>query len=258
MRKPKAEPKSLWRFWEFLAVIVGILATLELTSLLPILYWPGVILVYIGFGGVVIEGMRGRWHEHALLRIAISVIGLVGFAWWTCGVVFADVPLTIAFQRSMGEYADGTPVGDIKWDSNWSDLRVYLTSPQGHDLQDIDLQISIKGEMIPKVSQLESVCEGFHGFSVSAPTALETSTGPIIPTGTPMANNFRIVCDKLPRNSTGTIIIPILSTNDWTDPAHPPKFLTPPKRLVQGCRIFGEYRGLGKTRAVDMKCEFPN
>jgi len=256
MRKPHSEPKSLWRFWEFLVVLIGILATLELTELLPLLYWPGVVLVYVGLAGIVWQGLRGRWHDHVPMRIGIALLGVVGLAYWTCGVVFAKVPLLVASQRSMGETA-GAKVGDMKWESQWAELQIYLSSPSNHDIQDLDLEITVEDGMIPQISQLEPVCEGFHAFSVSQPTVLNTSNGAILPSSPSMSNKFRIGCSKFPRGATTTLIVPYIASTPWNN-GKPPVQLFAPKHLPSGCTVKGEYRGLGKTRDVDAKCEFPN
>jgi hypothetical protein len=257
MRKPRPEPKSLWRFWEFLAVLIGILATLELTELLPIVYWPGVVLVYVGLAGIVWEGLRGRWHDNALMRIAIALLGILVLVYWTRAVVFAKVPLLVASQRSMGETA-GTMVGDMKWESQWAEIQVYLSNPSDHDIQDVDLEITAEGGMIPRISQLEPVCDGFHAFSESQPLVVDTNNGPILQSSPSISNKYRVACSKFPRGATTTLIVPYIASNSWGTDGKAPSQLFAQKHLPTGCTVKGQYRGLGKTRDVDTKCEFPN
>jgi hypothetical protein len=256
MLKPRPEPKSLWHFWEFLAVLIGILATLELTDLLPIVYWPGVVLVYVGLARIVWEGLQGRWHENEVVRIAIAVLGVLGLVYWTRDVVLAKVPLLVASQRSMGETA-GAIVGGMKWESQWAEIQVYLSNPSDYDIQDIDLEITAEGGMIPRISQLEPVCDGFHAFSESQPLVVDTNNGPILQSSPSISNKYRVACGKFPRGATTILIVPYIAYNPWVN-GKAPSQLFATKHLPSGCTVKGQYRGLGKTRDVDTTCEFPN
>jgi len=256
------ENKSLWRFWEFLVAILGAIATLGLTELFPVLYWPGVVLVYIGFSGMFVSGLTGKWHNRLGWKILICVLAVLGLTWWTSGVVLAKLPLLVGSMRSMGDYSDGYNVGSIKWNKNWADLRIYLSNPSSHDLRDVDLEISVDG-MIPQISQMEPVCQGFNAFSESNPISVNVSENgketSLASTGPSVSNHFRVVCDKLPHGTTATLIVPVVATDMGRSKSNPfPKQLFAPKRLPEWCTVKGEYRALGKTRELDAKCEFPN
>jgi hypothetical protein len=262
-RRAKADDEpSLWRFWELLAAIVGAIATLQVTELFPVLYWPGVILVYIAFGGMFVDGVRGKWSNHIPWRIVICGIAVLGLAWWTRWVVLAKVPLEVGSMRGMGDYSDGSDIGPVKWNKNWTDLRIYLSDPSSHDLRDVDLEIAVDG-MIPQISQMEPVCQGFNAFSESNPISVNVSDNgeetSLPSTGAPFSNRFRVVCDKLPHGTTATLIVPVIATDMDRDSSHPfPTHLFAPKRLPEWCEVKGEYRALGKTRELDSRCEFPN
>jgi hypothetical protein len=60
------------------------------------------------------------------------VFGL--FALITINVVAVDTPLNVrSYAMRKGEYPPGTTIGEIHWDSHFTDLRVAITNPFDED-----------------------------------------------------------------------------------------------------------------------------
>ena len=234
------EKPSLWRFWEFVAVILGAIATLGLTDLLPVLYWPGVLMVWIGFGGMFFDGLGGRWHKKAPARIAISILGLVGFVWWTGWVVFAKVPVIV----------DAKLGGD-------GNIRIYLDNQSRYSLSGGDIEVSVDG-LITDISQSSQVCQGFSYFPEDRPMFVTTNQGNLFPSGKSWANKGRVVCDKLPHTSISSLVVSVFSTDIGRDPKKPFPQNAHSDKLPKWCSVKGEYRALGRTREFHNKFEFGN
>jgi len=231
------EVKSFRNLWELIVVIIGILGTFLGTDILPWwFYYVSVVLVYGGLFAILIEGYQGKWHNHIVIRLTISFAALVVLGLWTWGVVLAKVPLVVESKAGMGDYKDGFDNAGIKWQSGWTEVAVYLNNPSRSDLQNIDLEISVDGLVPGEISQLATVCQGFSYFTESDPIFIGIDNSNVFPSGKSWSKLVRIRCDKLPHESTATLIIPVATG--------------PPKTLPRWSTITGEYRGLGKTRKV--------
>jgi hypothetical protein len=159
--KPNKEEGSLWRLWDVYAVIVGAILALEATAIWPLLYWPGVSIVWIGLLGIIVDAVRGKWHRHWLIRCVIAAIGVAGIAYWTIGFVFAKVSLRV--DSKAGLNATG------------ADLRIYLDNPSDYAFKDLELEIFVDG-MMYEVSQLDPVCQGLASFPEGPPVFLSMTT----------------------------------------------------------------------------------
>lgn len=263
-KEQPTETRPLWSVWELLVVIIGLIASLGITELFPFLYWPGVVLVYAGFAAIAIDGARGKWHKNALVRLFISAVGVLGIAWWSWGAVFVKAPLVVLTERSIGDYPEGTVIGGIKWNSRYSDLRIYLINSSAYEFRNIKLEIAADG-MMQQIGQMDPVCQGFEAFPESLPMRVGSTEQPgskqddLLPTGSSISNHFRVVCDELPRKSNTDLIVPVMPVDIDLSASNPfPKQFGVPKRLPGACRVTGEYQVLGRTRKVDERCEFSN
>jgi hypothetical protein len=155
--KPQKEEGSLWHLWEVSAVIVGAVLSLEATAIWPVLYWPGVWIVWIGFLGIIFDAVRGKWHRHWLMRCVIAAIGIGGIAYWTFGFVLAKASLRVDSKAGLN--------------TTGADLRIYLDNPSDYAFKDLELEIFVDG-MMYEISQLESVCQGLASFSEGPPCFL--------------------------------------------------------------------------------------
>jgi hypothetical protein len=235
--------EGLQRAWEFLAVLIGIIGTLEVTLILPGLYWPFVATVYFGFAAVIYNGYTGKWHRHPLAKFSICLLGVVGMTWWSLGVVFAKADLVV----------DASPNGT-------SEARVFLMNQSDYDLKELYLNISVDGALT-QITQLEPVCQGFSAFVGERPPEIDINTKegkrhivPGIPGIPSYANRMRVVCDKLPRGNTAILIAPIAPTAFGSDPNNPfPETFSAPGRIPKWLRVEGDYWALGKKRPVNKR-----
>jgi hypothetical protein len=211
------EKGSLWRWWELAAVIFGLFATLEITAIFRELYWPSVVVVYIGLVLATWGGYKGKWSSHVLGRLLLSGIGITALCWWTFGVVLVRVPLVIDSKQGV----DG--------------IRVYLDSPTRFDLKDVDLEVSVDG-LITNISQLSAVCQGFNYFPEDRPTYLDTSAGRVFPADKSWSNKARVVCEKIPRESIVTLVVGIFTT-DLGNPKNPFPQMPMPTVLLNGVAL---------------------
>jgi len=233
---PTKERRSLWDLWEVFAVTIGAILALEATSVWPLLYWPGVLIVYLGFAGIVFDGLRGRWHQHWLSRSAIAVVGIIGLACWTIGFVLAKADMTATSLASPG------------------DMRLYLINSTDYDFDHLHITLS-SDNMISRITQLEPACQDFNFFSGAPPVSAQlrdNDTGKTLqslPSGPSLSNRMHLVCGELPRHSTATFAIALIATDIGKDPKNLlPKQFSAPKRLPEWCSIDGDYRAVGKAR----------
>jgi hypothetical protein len=109
-------------------VLVGAILAMEATVIWPVLYWPGVAVVYSGFFCLLWDTAKGKWGKNNWAQ-GIMVIGLcICIAVWTFGFVFADATLRVTTQAGMGDYADGSDIAGIKWSHQNEELRVELNN----------------------------------------------------------------------------------------------------------------------------------
>jgi hypothetical protein len=237
VRQPQTkEQGSLWHLWEVVAATIGAILALEATSVWPLLYWPGVIIVYLGLAGIVLDALRGKWHPHWGIRSIIAAIGVICLAFWTFGFVLAKADMTATSQANPG------------------DLRLYLINSTDHDFDHLHMTLS-SDNVIAKIAQLEPACHDFNYFSGAPPVSVQLrdndtgKTVPALPSGPSLSNEMHLVCGELPHRSTATFAVALIATDIGKDPQNPfPKQLNAPARLPEWCSIDGDYRALGKTR----------
>lgn len=224
-------------------MILGAVATLALTDLLPALYWPGVAMVYIGFGGVIIEGLKGKWHKRWFVNTGIGILGLAGLIWWTGWVVFASIPVVVDAKLGIG-----------------NNIQIYIDNGSAYGLDDGDIEIQVDGAVIVNVSQISQVCQGFNYFPESNPVSIGINQGAehgeILPSSPAWSNKGRIVCAKFPHNSITTLMVSVFTTDLGKDPRNPFPQNAHSTAKPKWCSIKGEYRALGKTRHIDNKITF--
>jgi hypothetical protein len=255
--KPVPE-RSYRKLWEIAVVIGGILGTFVAPSWLPWwFYYLWVAAVYLGFLFILVDGYKENFYPSIVSKVAL-IMGSLGIAWWTFGVVLVRIPLDVMFRVNIGGYAEGTDIGGILWKSNWSDGRIYLPNVSRYEITDVYMEISVDG-VIPAITELEPVCIGFHAFPETHPVAVSINytdekgnriTSAISPSGPALANKWKVFCDRLPNESTDELIVPI-SASDLGNIQNPfPKQALGPNRLVRWIKVDGSYKALGKLRKI--------
>ena len=146
LKKDDGPPRHLW---EGLAAIVGAALALAGTDIWPVLYWPGVAVVYASLVGLLTDAARGKFHANWWVRLVFSLIICTALAWWTFGFVLAKAFLRVDSKAGL------TATG--------ADLRIYLDNPSDYAFKDIEIEIFVDG-MMYEVSQLEPICQRAHVF----------------------------------------------------------------------------------------------
>lgn len=202
-------------------------------------FWPGVAVVYFGIVTILWEvcvepELIKRRYQFQIVGVVI-VSGL--FALFTIGIVLARAPIDFyAYAMRKGNYASGTVIGDIRWDSHFTDLRVAVTNSSDNDeYDDVDLSIEPYRLMTNKASILNKTtgCEllplGGTGFAVT--TAKES--GKVDITATRMGSDFdvhdssgnvyttlatgpgyRLRCTKLPSHFTLRTVFAVVNVDE--------------------------------------------
>jgi hypothetical protein len=110
---------------------------------------------------------QGRWAGAVGVVIAVAMMyGLLRY------VAFADAPLEMSALFVGGYYEPGTDVGGIKWQDNYSDVRVDIVNRTDLDYEDLDISIVPSDEDIGvaelgQTTRVPSVYFIPHNFSGS-------------------------------------------------------------------------------------------
>jgi hypothetical protein len=250
------DKKSLRGWWEAGVVIIGIIGTIEVTAVLPRLYWPCVVLVYIGLGLTVVDGFRGKWHSNIAWRIVVCVLGVCALLWWTFEVVFVKANIVADSSFNLGDYPNETKIGDRHWDNSLEDLRINLTNTSDYDF--LNMNFAVSSDMMMKdIFQMEQVCQGFQAFVGEHPPKIELKDGtgnvgvaPMV--GPSIATKMRVRCE-LPAHSTVAMIVALMPTNIFN--GQWPAVFGGGKRKPKSCIVNGTYRAMGKTRTFEFNCK---
>jgi len=136
--EPPAPSSSLW-----LPKSAGV-SVLGGIGLMRFSFWWGALVVYAGIVLAILEICKEPWllKRPIQLQVATLVCVLVFLDVFSIGVVGKRAPLTIqSYAMKKGEYAAGTTIAGIAWDSHLTDLRVAVTNPTDDDYENLDIQI---------------------------------------------------------------------------------------------------------------------
>jgi hypothetical protein len=259
-----------WELWGVAVVLIGAILALEATSVWPSLYWPGVLLVYLGLIALIVDDLKGKWWKNKLGRVAFALLVVASLIFWTTNFVCARVPFNVVAGADLGDYPQGTNLYGIQWDSqHYENLRVSMINSSDYDFHDVELSVA-SDLWIVGATQQENVCSGIQFFKEqdtgeidAAMVEVEDASGKTtkIPTSRPVdlsrPSRLRVVCDKFPRHSTVNIVAVMIAFNHALPGPRFPPTLFAPKILPQWVSVTGDYRALGKTRDVTYRKEFP-
>jgi hypothetical protein len=165
----------------------------------PAYFTLGACIAYIGIAWLLFDWWFFSRELTLELRLAGTLGTLVigGIISW---VVFRPAPISISFLRITESYADGVDISGIKWSSKYSGFRAVLRNDSNYSYSDIEFLIRTD-VMIAAI--------GFNTkfnncAAKSTLGAIEISGASIAPNGKnaipldlPMADMFKIVCNKL-------------------------------------------------------------
>jgi hypothetical protein len=234
----------------------------------PSLFWWAVAFAYAAFIAVAIDlryelkSPRDRWWLGA--GWALDVFLCTAF---TFGIVLYDAPLQISPISYEGNYKKGEPQYGIVWDDDMSDLRIDIYNPTARDYEHLDLtigigQLGIRDEQqVTKLSGVTFIPK-IHEVHLNL-TDVDGKVTEERNQKVQFYNETRILCDKLPKHATLSLIF---ATSDFTPEARkatgPPKngiFIVevmPPFRFwmrkrVPSIRIVGDYSALNRPYKID-------
>jgi len=119
-------------------------------------YSLGLCVMYFGFTFWLLECFLDPvLRDRPLLRFPLMVVAIVFASIFTAKVVLMKAPLeSDAYAMRHGEYAAGTVIAGIKWDSHFTDLRVDIANPSDNDYENVDIN------MLPDVTDYKAAIVG--------------------------------------------------------------------------------------------------
>jgi len=198
--KHPAETRSIRAWHVALGVPAAFVALgFSLLAMGPATFTIGATLGYAGLAWLLFDW----WVFSKQLSFGVRLAGSLGtviLAMVLSWLVFRPAPIAVNFLRMIEKYADGVEIAGIKWSSKYSGIRVVLRNDA--DFQYTNVEFLMRTDvMIAAV--------GFNTkFSQCSakPTlgAVEISGASIAPDGKnaiplelPMADVFKVVCDRL-------------------------------------------------------------
>jgi len=98
------------------------------------------VLAYVFLALALIEAFFDPLFRGRAIRGALLIIGLV--AWFTVCVVLAKSSMNfVSYSMMRSDYAPGTVIGGIAWDSHFTDLRVAITNPSDDAYRSLNISI---------------------------------------------------------------------------------------------------------------------
>jgi hypothetical protein len=115
-----------------------IIAVLRAMQMIPLSYHWTVALAYCLFGltlvGVFREPLIKGW-----LRAIAAVLVIAAIAWFTVVGPLSAAPLEVLSYTTPGYHTAGVLIGDIPWNSHFTDLRVDITNSTANDYHGLNV-----------------------------------------------------------------------------------------------------------------------
>ena len=228
------------------------------TETWPWAYWPGLAGVY---GGILLLAYHVSSEEAFQglslgTRIAIGIVAFCLVYIWSANTVFVKLPIDIRAIVDKGNYPQGTDVAGIKWNPFYSDVRLLLSNPTGHDYSDIDLAVATD-EQIVQVGQVTDI-PNVSFFPQTSPPVITLGGAdgqdlPVIPIKGTMQSCpiYRIRIEKLPRHSTIQIAVATVRMNAFVPGKGMPDSLFAPKTMPKWLSVKGNYRAFARERELN-------
>lgn len=231
-------------------------------GLMRIYFWPGVAVVYISLGLLILDVCIDPLLIKGRAWIQIVGIGVVGvlFDLITIGIVGANAPLTFnSYALRNGNYSDGVDIGGIAWNSHFTNLSVAVVNPSGDDYSDVDIAIipnvwAYKAVIMSDNSQCKLVSIGGNAMLTTVTKGggrkmtmhrfgdkleAEDEMGDVF---TPLATDggYRLICAKFPRRFTIKVVFATVAVNPDVVRAAP----TPNLKPGEWGGTFSEWSGM--------------
>jgi hypothetical protein len=269
-----AEPEKHWsqvaRGLTGPAFIVGGLGVISKD-----LFLVGTVIVYFGCLILYLEAVFEPWALRKTLGVQCLLIALALSIpiWFTLNIVTAYGPLNLySYALRKGNYDSGVKIGNIVWDSHFTNLTMAIVNPSNENYTDLELdavpdtwlrEATIVGtdlgcrlESIGGDTVLSTISKGggrkltMHRFGEKVEA--EDEMGDVF---TPLATKggYRIRCDAFPGRSTLKIVFAAVSISPGLMNTVPPS-PTVPRSGVAG--VASEWANVKSD--LDMLGERPN
>lgn len=206
-------------------------------SMMDTRFWFGYLMVILGFGVLLWEictepdlVKRPYW-----LQVGLIVLCWAGFAMATISWIKPDAPVKeVCYSTRNGEYAPGTTIEGIPWDSHLAELRVALTNVTDDDYENFDVNILPDAWTHRAVlTRLASACTltplGGNSIGASANskggatkvTAIQVGAGAEfhdnagdVFTSLATDGGYRLICKPLPSHFTIEMVFALATISD--------------------------------------------
>ena len=155
--------------------------------------------------------------SHGKFRYAFALFFLIVAAVFVWKIVIGMVVPEITAEWTDGNYAQGTNVNGLAWQSDWSHLTVLVSNNSNVDLKDVDIELSVDQWVAGIKVDGNPNCSVIAGGRKPTITMKDPRTGSqqILSSAGDRAPH-RLLCDKLPA-STGVRIAAALVNDKSAD-----------------------------------------
>jgi hypothetical protein len=121
----------------------------------PQFYWWCVGAFYLGLVMLATEAFLENWM--LVSRIIVSVVWIVLAALFTLKLVAVRAPVSFGAWESRAEYPPGTVLGNITWNSNFTELRVRIDNGSNYEFENLNLIVR-PDSLIARIGQISGPC----------------------------------------------------------------------------------------------------
>ncbi len=152
-RKPDNPTPPLLLWFRSVGATSSLLGGIGLMSMY---FWWAVAFVYLGLSLWVADLQFEPWFRsnRPARIIGTGVFAVIGIA-FSVGVVFRSAPLEMDALIPSGEYTAGTVISGVKWNSEFTALRVMLNNPTSLDYDNLEALIEPDASIV-HISEITS------------------------------------------------------------------------------------------------------
>jgi hypothetical protein len=187
----------------------------------PVLFWGATSFVYAGLFALIIDA----WYEPNLkkspwMHWSFFVVVIVFAAFFTFGIAFYDAPLAIASTSFEGLYKNGESVYGIIWNDDMSDLRIDIHNPTTRDYDHLDAIFTMNWPLMIRDQRQITNIPGVSLLPLNRKMHVRRTDehGKVVveenlPDSSLSADQLRVLCDRLPKNTTIGLILAVSEPN---------------------------------------------
>jgi hypothetical protein len=207
---------------DYLRNVGGGLSLMGLATILPSshFYWWNVGAFYIGVLALAAEAMLENWSLR--WRVGVCAVWLAFLVLFSWKVVWVSAPFEPMFTAGDGDYAVGSDVYGIKWESGVSDLSIAIPNPTSFNYEGLD--ISFKPDVpVREIAQVTSLADVSYqvirearGMEIAnMKFTAKDKNGRVVSSGSPTlyasADGFRMHCPDLPPNTILELFVALVN-----------------------------------------------